>query len=144
MGPCAGGYRNTSSFPKQEIYGLTSQMRPAAVSIPSNIAEYRRGQGAFFLAKSCYSSYSIGVPCEGIFVGASDSNYYRNASSDFGGLGTGKSLQTWLRKLEPPHPAGEPISVAGWARAAGLAVPGIRRGFKRQVSSNAVRRSLET
>lgn len=32
-------YRMTSSFPKGEIYGLTAQMRRAAVSVPSNIAE---------------------------------------------------------------------------------------------------------
>jgi four helix bundle protein len=32
-------YRSTAEFPKQEVYGLTSQMRPAVVSIPSNIAE---------------------------------------------------------------------------------------------------------
>ena len=32
-------YRVTQSFPKQEIYGLTSQLRRAAVSIPANIAE---------------------------------------------------------------------------------------------------------
>jgi four helix bundle protein len=32
-------YRSTLSFPKAELYGLTSQMRRAAVSIPSNIAE---------------------------------------------------------------------------------------------------------
>ena len=32
-------YALTSSFPKDEIYGLTSQMRRAAISIPSNIAE---------------------------------------------------------------------------------------------------------
>lgn len=32
-------YRLTRSFPRQEIYGLTSQMQRAAVSIPSNIAE---------------------------------------------------------------------------------------------------------
>jgi four helix bundle protein len=32
-------YATTSQFPKQELYGLVSQMRRAAVSIPSNIAE---------------------------------------------------------------------------------------------------------
>lgn len=32
-------YGETQDFPKEEIYGLTSQMRRAAVSIPSNIAE---------------------------------------------------------------------------------------------------------
>lgn len=34
-----GVYRVTQLFPKCELYGLTSQMRRAAVSIPSNIAE---------------------------------------------------------------------------------------------------------
>ena len=34
-------YSLTQSFPKQEIYGLTSQMRRASVSIASNIAEGR-------------------------------------------------------------------------------------------------------
>jgi len=32
-------YRLTADFPKHEMYGLSSQMRRAAVSIPSNIAE---------------------------------------------------------------------------------------------------------
>jgi len=32
-------YLITKNFPKQELYGLTSQMQRAAVSIPSNIAE---------------------------------------------------------------------------------------------------------
>jgi four helix bundle protein len=32
-------YSLKDTFPKQEIYGLTSQMRRCAVSIPSNIAE---------------------------------------------------------------------------------------------------------
>ena len=37
-------YRATEQLPKSELYGLVSQMRRCAVSIPSNIAEgYKRG-----------------------------------------------------------------------------------------------------
>jgi four helix bundle protein len=32
-------YKVTKGFPKDEIYGLTSQMRRAAISVPSNIVE---------------------------------------------------------------------------------------------------------
>ena len=35
-------YKLTEFFPKSEIYGLTSQIRRCAVSIPSNVAEGRR------------------------------------------------------------------------------------------------------
>jgi four helix bundle protein len=32
-------YRSSEEFPKKEVYGLTSQIRRAAISIPANIAE---------------------------------------------------------------------------------------------------------
>ncbi|MEQ1932053.1 MAG: four helix bundle protein [Parvularculaceae bacterium] len=35
----AAVYRATARFPRAELYGLTSQMRRASVSIPSNVAE---------------------------------------------------------------------------------------------------------
>lgn len=32
-------YKSTNTFPKEELYGLTSQIKRSAISVPSNIAE---------------------------------------------------------------------------------------------------------
>jgi four helix bundle protein len=54
---CADVYRATRRFPRSEIYGLAGQMRRAAVSIPSNIAEgFGRRTTPDFL-RSLYIAY---------------------------------------------------------------------------------------
>lgn len=55
-------YRETSSLPKEETYGLQGQIRRAAVSIPSNIAE---GQGRDSRNEFLHHlSYAYGSLCE--------------------------------------------------------------------------------
>jgi four helix bundle protein len=49
-------YQLTSSFPREEIYGLTSQIRRAAVSIASNIAEGAARNGKKEFLKFLYIS----------------------------------------------------------------------------------------
>lgn len=39
MGFVTEVYKMSNNFPKEEVFGLTSQMRRSAVSVPSNISE---------------------------------------------------------------------------------------------------------
>ena len=61
-------YLLTASFPREELYGLSCQMRRCAVSIPSNIAEgYGRGTNAeliHFLYISLGSSNELDTQLE--------------------------------------------------------------------------------
>jgi len=59
---CLDIYRITKSFPKEEKYGLTNQVRRAAVSIPSHIAE---GYGRKTIGEYTHSLYiAYGSECE--------------------------------------------------------------------------------
>ncbi|WP_413511122.1 four helix bundle protein [Myroides odoratus] len=49
-------YKQTNLFPKDELYGLTNQIRRSAVSIPSNIAEGFGREGTKELIRFLYIS----------------------------------------------------------------------------------------
>ncbi len=61
-------YRLSKGFPREEVYGLTSQLRRCAVSVPSNIAEgYARNSGgdyAPFLRVASGSLYEMETQIE--------------------------------------------------------------------------------
>ena len=59
---CLEIYRITAKFPKEEIYGLTSQIRRSVVSIPSNIAEGYGRKTTLDYIRMLYISY--GSVCE--------------------------------------------------------------------------------
>lgn len=57
-------YALTGKFPKEEIYGLTSQMRRAAISIPSNIAEGSRRSSRKDFRNFLLNAYGSGAELE--------------------------------------------------------------------------------
>lgn len=75
-------YQRTSSFPREELYGLVAQMRRAATSIPSNIAEgYRRRHGKEFQQFLNVSLGSLGE-LETQTIIANDLNYLSGENKD--------------------------------------------------------------
>jgi len=61
-------YELTGSFPREELYGLTSQMRRCAVSVPSNVAEghgrLTRGEFRNHLSNARGSLNELETQCE--------------------------------------------------------------------------------
>jgi four helix bundle protein len=100
-------YRTTRNYPKEELYGLTSQTRRAAASIPANIAEgCGRNGGADFArflhiaaGSACEAEYHIILAHDLLFL--SDPDYTRLAAviSE-----VKQMLASLLQKVQPASP----------------------------------------
>ena len=75
-------YRETSRWPKHELYGLTSQARRAAVSVPANIAEGCGRNSDAELAKHSRNSMGSASELSYYMILAHDLDYITRPSRD--------------------------------------------------------------
>ena len=61
-------YRATASFPSDERFGLTAQLRRSAVSVPSNIAEGHGREGTREFLNFLSVAYTLFKPCAARFL----------------------------------------------------------------------------
>ena len=89
---CVEIYGVTKNFPKEEKYGLTSQIRRAAVSVPSNIAEgYGRKTTPEYI-RSLYIAYGSNCELETQILLSRDLSYIKNKGI--------KELQEKIEEIE--------------------------------------------
>ena len=75
-------YRLSESFPKPEIYGLTSQLRRAAVSVPANIAEGFKKTGRADKARFMNIAQGSLEECRYYLILAADLGYGKTKELD--------------------------------------------------------------
>ena len=103
---CLEIYKITAKFPKDEKFGLTSQVRRAVVSVPSNIAEgYGRKTTADYI-KSLYIAYGSNCELEtqimlGGDLGYIDSDILEGIKDDIHEVE--RMLKALIKSLENKH-----------------------------------------
>jgi four helix bundle protein len=75
-----GVYRASKNFPREEIYGLTSQFRRASISIPANIAEGFKKKGRADKVRFLNIAQGSLEECRYYLILASDLKYADTAS----------------------------------------------------------------
>ena len=85
-------YKASHQFPKEELYGLTSQIRRSAVSVPSNIAEGAARSGSAEFIRFLYISLGSLSELETQLIIAERLGYIHNDNKIM------KSIET-LRKM---------------------------------------------
>ena len=95
-------YRLTTRFPKHELYGLTSQFRRAAVSIPANIAEGFRKRGLQDKARYLNIAEGLLEECRYYLILSADLGYAENLELQEQAKEVSKLLSAYIRSILTP------------------------------------------
>jgi four helix bundle protein len=98
-------YRITKTFPREELFGLTSQMRRAAVSVAANIAEGFSKRGRADKARFMNTAQSSLEELRYYFILATDLTYVTDKTRPTEIDNVARLLGAYTRSLLGPPPA---------------------------------------
>jgi four helix bundle protein len=98
-------YRITKTFPREELFGLTSQMRRAAVSVAANIAEGLSKRGRADKARFMNTAQSSLEELRYYFILATDLTYVTDKTRPTEIDNVARLLGAYTRSLLGPPPA---------------------------------------
>jgi four helix bundle protein len=94
-----GVYRFTEQFPRHELFGLTSQLRRAAVSVPANFAEGFKKRGRADKLRFYSIAQGSLEECRYYFILAKDLNYGDSSALKNRAEEISKMLDSYMRSL---------------------------------------------
>ena len=92
-------YKITAHFPKAELYGLTSQLRRAAVSIPANITEGFKKKGKADKIRYYNIAQASLEECRYYLLLARDLDYFKKPKLTDQAEEISKLLESYIRSL---------------------------------------------
>ena len=95
-------YRLTKEFPKEETYGLTSQLRRSAVSVPANIAEGFKKRGKNDKARFLNIAQGSLEETRYYLILAKDLNYGTSETAQEMLVEVSKLLDAYMKKILTP------------------------------------------
>jgi len=95
-------YKFSSNFPKYELYGLTSQMRRAAISVPANIAEGFKKRGKADKVRFLNISQGSLEECRYYLLLATDLEYGDSQKLDQKLIEVSKLLEAYASSILTP------------------------------------------
>lgn len=97
-------YRMTARFPREELYGLTAQLRKAAVSVPANVAEGFKRRGMAEKVRFFNISQASQEECRYYLILARDLGYAQTDDQMAAADEIARMLDSYMRAMAGEAP----------------------------------------